>query len=253
MRIIPLGNASAFSKSADGWTCNLLDRNLLLDAAPQAGLALRALGVAADDLEAVVITHTHGDHIFGFPFVLAERSPDNEPLAVIGPQGTREKLERLCALAFSAADPERMHVQEIPTNKQSETKIGPYNLLAVPTIHSHDSLGYRITGPRGTTLGHSGDSGWCDGLLTILQGVDAALVEMTFIEEASDDHLSLRDHLPRILEQVPAPAPIYLTHLGFPRIDYLNALQKMAGTLPSAAARGIFRVLPVEPLKEYNF
>jgi ribonuclease BN (tRNA processing enzyme) len=251
MRIVPLGSASAFSKSSDGWTCNLLDRKLLIDAAPQALLALKTLGVVADDLEALVITHSHGDHIFGFPFILAERSSGKEPLEVIGPAGIREKLVHLCKLAFSAADPAKMRVRELPTNKRSEAEAGGYSLLAVPTLHSDDSLGYKVTGPDGKTLGYGGDSGWNEGLKSVLEDVDAAMVEMTFIDEASEDHLSLREHLPKIMEIVPAPATIYLTHLGYPRMSYLNALQQMMKTLPPAVGRDIFRVVPVEPLKEY--
>ncbi len=253
MIITPLGTASAYSDSTQGWTCNLLNCELLLDAAPQAMLALRSLKITPDDLEAVIITHTHGDHIFGFPFILAERSPDLDPLPVIGPEGTEAKLTRLCELAFSHAAPDKMAVQELPTRETSEVQAGSYRFLAAPTDHSPESLGYKITGPDGTRLGYSGDAAWSKGLREILTGVDAAMVEMTYIDEANDEHLSLHHHLLRLMETVPAPAPIYLTHLGRPRIEYLNALQKMARTLPGPQARDIFRVVPVEELKEYSF
>ena len=181
------------------------------------------------------------------------RSPDLDPLRVIGPEGTEEKLVRLCELAFSHAAPDKMVVQELPSRKVSEIRAGEYHLLAAPTDHSPESLGYKITGPGGTRLGYSGDAAWSTGLKEILAGVDAAMVEMTFIDEENDEHLSLQQHLPLLMEAVLAPAPIFLTHLGRHRIEYLHALQKMARTLPGPQARDIFRVIPVEELKEYSF
>ncbi len=253
MRLVPLGIGSSFSAAPMGWYSNLVDGKLLVDAAPQAVLQLRRLGVAADDLEAVAITHLHGDHVFGFPFLLAERSPELEPIPVVGPEGTGKRLAQLCSLAFSVADPAKMVPIELPPGRKSEAAVGDFRLLAAPTEHTPDSLGYLITGPEGTRLACSGDAAWCDGLRLLLSDADAALVEMTFIKVGKADHLSLAEHLPKIVAAVPAAAPILLTHLSRPRREYLDALRRLRRGLPADEARLLDRVEPAEELREYVF
>lgn len=253
MKITPLGTASAFASSLAGWTCNLIDDSLLVDAAPQAALSLRRLGIRADDLSGVVITHLHGDHVFGFPFILAERSPDLDPLPVIGPEGTEERLAQLCSLAFRHSDPAKMNVLELPPAETTKAQVGEYALLAAPAGHSPESLAYRITGPDGTSLGYSGDAAWCAGLETVLRDVDAAMVEMTHIDGDDPEHLSLRSHLPLILEVVRDGSPVFLSHLSYPSEDYQAALQQMALQLPAETADSLGRVKLVEELAEYHF
>ena len=190
---------------------------------------------------------------FGFPFLLAERSPELEPIPVVGPEGTGERLTRLCSLAFSVADPAKMVPIELPPDRESEAAVSDYRLLAVPTGHTPDSLGYLITGPEGTRLACSGDAAWGDGVRRLLSKADAALVEMTFIEGGKADHLSLAEHLPKVAEAVPAAAPILLTHLSRPRQEYLNALRSLRQNLPTGEAIQLDRVEPAEELKEYVF
>jgi ribonuclease BN (tRNA processing enzyme) len=251
MIIVPLGIGSAFPSAPYGWTCNLIDGTLLVDAAPQAMLSLKHIGVPADDIASALFTHAHADHLFGFPFILAERDPEIDPLQVIGPEGTAEALEHLCSIAFSKAAPEKMSVLELPAGEVSESGFGDYRLLAAPTDHTPESLCYLITGPDGSRLAYSGDAAWGKGLKTILGKADAAMVEMTEIEEAPPDHLSLRQHLPLLLETVPRRAAVYLTHLSRPKSDYMAELERLRRSLPEETAAGLDRVILAEEFEEY--
>ena len=253
MIIIPLGNAAAFGTSATGWTCTLLDNKLLIDAAPQAAKALLRVGLRADDLQGIVFTHLHTDHVFGFPFILAERSPDIEPLKVLGPEGTERRLREICAPAFSRAAPEKMCVGELPAGKTSGTRFCGYDLEAIPVDHTPVSLGYRISDPAGTVLGYGGDSAWCEGLVGVLKDSDAAIVEMTNIDTLEHDHMTLTQHLPLILENISDDTRILLTHLGRPAEEYRAAIERLAGGLPESIAGRLANVAVAEEFRVYDF
>lgn len=253
MILTPLGIGSSFSTAPVGWTCNLIDRRLLIDVAPQATIQLRKLKTEADAIEAVVITHLHSDHVFGFPFLLATRPENLDPLPVFGPEGTAERLELLCSISFSKAAPEKMEVVELPLNKRGEFSIGDYHLRSVSTEHSSESLGFLITDQAGIRLAYGGDSAWCDGLREILSESDAAMVEMTFIEGGTPDHLSLREHLPKVLETVPEHAPVIITHLGKAHECYRTELQNMKKSLDQQEVERLALVKIAEELRDYTF
>lgn len=253
MLLIPLGIGSAYSKAKLSWTCNLIDNRMLVDAAPQAMLQLRKLGISADDISGVLITHLHGDHVFGFPFVLAERSTEPEPLRVLGPEGTEERLTTLCRLAFHNIDQDKMAVTELPTGKDSEGEISGYRIEAISIEHSPESLGYVITDQAGSRLAYTGDAAWCDNLLRLIAETDANVVmtEMTFIEEKTKDHLTLVEHLPKLLHAAPKEARILLTHLSKPRSEYLKALRRLRRSMILEESRRLDLVEPAEEMREY--
>jgi ribonuclease BN (tRNA processing enzyme) len=70
---------------------------LLLDAGPGCHAALRGEGLSSDDLGAVVLSHFHGDHYGGLPFLEldAKRNGRTEPLRVLAPPGAGVRLPAL--------------------------------------------------------------------------------------------------------------------------------------------------------------
>jgi len=68
-----LGTGNAFLPHGRMHSLALIDGVHLIDAPPTALIALRQQGISVADLCSVFITHVHGDHVFGFPFLLLER------------------------------------------------------------------------------------------------------------------------------------------------------------------------------------
>src|SRR5215210_4438477 len=61
--------------------------------------------VRSGAIEAIFISHLHGDHIYGLPGLLATLSMHNRerPLTLVGPEGLREHIE--CVLRTSHHNP----------------------------------------------------------------------------------------------------------------------------------------------------
>ena len=63
--------------------------NFLIDCGASSLPALKRLGIARDDIDLILITHFHGDHFAGLPFLLldAQFSRRARPLVIAGPEG----------------------------------------------------------------------------------------------------------------------------------------------------------------------
>ena len=71
--------------------------NFLIDCGASSLPALKRLGIARDDIDLILITHFHGDHFGGLPFLLldAQFTRRSRPLVIAGPQGIEAKLANL--------------------------------------------------------------------------------------------------------------------------------------------------------------
>ena len=77
---------------------------VLVDAGSTVCLALDRDGIGTAELDRIFITHLHGDHIAGWPFLLLRmvyRDERVRPLTISGPPGTRETFESLARLCYS--------------------------------------------------------------------------------------------------------------------------------------------------------
>src|SRR5215213_3867816 len=74
---------------------------LLFDCGEGTQHQLLRAAVRSGSIEAIFVSHLHGDHIYGLPGLLASLSMNNRerPLTLVGPDGLREYLE--CVLATS--------------------------------------------------------------------------------------------------------------------------------------------------------
>lgn len=167
---------------------------LLIDAGRGVLMRLSAAGVGAGQLDVVLLTHLHSDHITDLGDLITTRwitSFAPNPLRIIGPVGTAEHLANL--LDALAADIEfRMAhhddlswappvtITEVTTNGDAPVEIWRSDateeatvVRAAPTDHRpvHPSLGYRVA--HGTTAAVlAGDTVPCAGLDALAAGAD---------------------------------------------------------------------------------
>ncbi len=126
--------------------------------------SLRELGLAPDDLTAVLITHTHTDHISGLQTLLKRTA---FPICVT-PQTGRGLVYRLAGIE------ERL--RELTLCRP--ILLGNCTVTAFPTAHdAPGACGFRLDTPVGS-IGILTDTGYItDEALDILPGVDLAVLE----------------------------------------------------------------------------
>jgi len=191
----------------------------LVDAGSTVCLALDRDGAGTAELDGIFITHLHGDHIAGWPFLLLRMVHLDErtrPLTISGPPGTRETLESLARLCYGESSlREKMSFeityQELAVEERAAIDCGGILVDTFPLAHHRSSIGL-VFESGDSRIGVSGDTGWCAGLERLVEASDTLIIECTTLAREGGKHLSLaeiRAHLDRF-----AHRNTYLVHLG---------------------------------------
>jgi ribonuclease Z len=200
------------------WNSFVLDGRVLVEPAPTALPHLRRCGIPALDLDAVVVSHFHPDHTFGWPFLLLEllRVGHDWPLSIVGPPGIEAFLDdmlRLAAIpdiADAAAAMLDLRYVEVDGTWQDA---GPLRLRAVEVDHVDHlrCFGYLFERDA-TTVGYSGDCRPCPGLDELAAAADVLVLECNGSHPPPKAHQDPDDV--RALRQRFPGTRFVLTHLG---------------------------------------
>ena len=126
--------------------------SLLLDCGEGTQTAARRAGVNLMKLDAICLTHYHGDHIFGLPGLLQTLGCQGRtrPLALYGPKGLGEVWAALRVLTGPLPYPVCPEVLDATAALWARFGGWPQGakLTPVPTRHRVTSQGYRLDLPR---------------------------------------------------------------------------------------------------------
>lgn len=131
------------------WLTSLMVRcrgkNILIDCGEGTQIALKEAGLSAHDIDVILLTHFHGDHVMGLPGILMSMgtSGRTEPVVVVGPKGLTEIVPKLCVVAgfpFQLLGHElsgRQEILEVPG-------FTDYHIHAFRVSHSVETWGYSL-------------------------------------------------------------------------------------------------------------
>ena len=106
MKLTIIGSGDAFGSGGRFNTCFFLETAkaaLLIDCGASALPALRGQGIDPNRIDAIVLSHLHGDHFGGIPFLLLDSqflARREKPLMIAGPPGTRARLDAAMEVFF---------------------------------------------------------------------------------------------------------------------------------------------------------
>jgi ribonuclease J len=153
LRVLPLGGLGEIGKNMTVVEYEdrivVVDTGLRFPTAEMMGIDLVLPDFAylrdrADDIEAIVVTHGHEDHLGALPFVLRELGQD---IPVLGRRLTM-------AMARSKLDEHKLRDVELEDVEPGEKlELGPFDLELIHMTHSiPDSCGVALTTDLGTML-----------------------------------------------------------------------------------------------------
>lgn len=175
-----LGTGNAFCPPDRLHSLVLVDGHILVDAPPTVVPQLRRLGLSPADLTDLLITHWHGDHTFGLPFLLLERKYISDRAGAHGlrihcHEGGEARLSALCELAYPDT------LSDLPWLSWNEgaVEIEGWKVTRFEVCHdpATDPHGYRME-KDGFVLVHCGDSGPCENIERLAAEADVMLLEM---------------------------------------------------------------------------
>ncbi len=221
VRVTFLGTGDAFNARGQCHACHLIQApqaTALLDCGPSALLALKRQGIPANSIDLVALSHLHGDHFAGVPFLLLASiydTPRTTPLTIIGPPGTRRRIDELYRTLYREISqrPLPFPFQCIETNGDETIEHDGFEVrgFRVPHQERETSLGLRVS-TDGKTVLYSGDTGWTEDLVEQSHGTDLFICECCFFETRVDFHLDY----PRIAANRDrfGGKRLVLTHIG---------------------------------------
>jgi len=221
MKLHILGCGDAFGsggRNQSGYLVEADDKLFLLDCGPTTLLALKRAGFDPQRLDAILLSHLHGDHFGGIAFFFLEYlyiQPRLEPLVIAGPPGTEFKVRALFQLMYGGGTDDK----EIPPTRfvvlQPDEPADVNGIAVAPFRVPHQSdavsLGLKVT-YDGKRILFSGDSLWTESLIEHARGVDLFLCECSFYRQQPGMHVNYQA-LTANLDRLHCKQ-LLLTHLG---------------------------------------
>jgi len=221
LRLHVLGSGDAFGSGGRLQTCLCLEgpdgARVLVDCGATSLVALKRAGIEPRSVGCVLVSHLHGDHFGGLPFLVLDSqfARREAPLTIAGPPGTCERLATAMDVLFPGSSrlARRFRVDLIELAPGATTTIGSLSVAGFPVEHESGAPSYALRVEwAGRTVVYSGDTEWCEALIDAARGADLFVCEAYTFERRIRyhlDHATLARHLDRIHAR-----RVILTHLG---------------------------------------
>jgi len=220
-RLTFLGTADAFASGGRAHSAYWIDDArgaYCLDFGPTSLSRAKALGRDPDELDGVLLTHLHGDHIGGLAVLLMDlefRAHRTRPLVIAGPPGHQKRVTALRNSSFPSlvqrghSYPLVFETTEVPG---TVTFLGR-EVTAIRARHDSEAVASSLVVDDGACrLAFSGDTGWQETLPELVRGADAFVCECSEVEPGFWAHLSVAEietHRAAL-----AVGRLFLSHLG---------------------------------------
>jgi ribonuclease BN (tRNA processing enzyme) len=206
--------------------------NFLIDCGASSLPALKRLAIARDAIDLILITHFHGDHFGGLPFLLldAQFTGRARPLVIAGPPGIEMRLAQVMEALFehSSKTRQRFDLSVVALNPGETQAFGAVNVTPFPVVHGLSGgpfLAYRVEA-EGRVIAYSADTEWTETLIPAARDADLFIAEAYYYDKVVKNHLSLKTleaHLPKI-----KPKRLILTHMSDDMLGRLETLHHTA-------------------------
>jgi len=220
LKLHVLGSGDAFGSGGRFQTCLLLESargRLLVDCGATSLVAMRRAGIDPLTIDAIALSHLHGDHFGGLPFLIldAQFRRRTAPLIIAGPRGVRQRVEAAMEVFFpgSTGVTRRFTVEFVEFADGTAARVGGLTVTPFAVVHASGAPAHALRVEDGErVVTYSGDTEWTDRLLGAARGADLFVCEAYVYDRAVKFHLSHEDV--RAHRDALGCRRILLTHMG---------------------------------------
>lgn len=196
------GSGDSFGSGGRFQTCIVVDgprSRFAIDFGASSLIALAQRGIEPNSLDAILLTHLHGDHAGGVPFLLVDAmlaARRTRPLTIAGPRDLRARLDAIREALFPGSG--------VMTPKF------PIDWIEMEPGRSHQVLDLVVTPERARhtqetnptalrvqvgdkVVSYTGDTEWTDEVAKAARGADLLIAESYFFEKPVRWHLNYPD------------------------------------------------------------
>ncbi len=171
MKVRFLGNGG-FISSGLPYNAFVLDGEFLIESPPDVMGTLRAQGIDYRRIRRIYLSHFHGDHYFGMPFItlnlmndLMADGREPERIQVIGPKGLREHLMDLQSTAVSPDNPSVAWMDKLFDFREIDASArlrlpDAVEMIFHPMAHEKETYGFSILRDGECLLTYLADTRW---------------------------------------------------------------------------------------------
>lgn len=232
MQIRFVGSGDAFGSGGRYQTCIRLQGHgytVLIDCGATSLTALKAQHLDPGEVDAVVISHLHGDHFGGLPFLILDGqfTGRTKALTVLGPLGTKGRLaaamETLYPGSTSAQRRFDLNIIELD-GTGAAARAGPLTVHSWEVDHASGAPALAVRARIGThSFAYSGDTAWTAALIMAAEGSDVFACEAYTYEKPVRYHLDYRTVHQHANEM--ATNLLVLTHMGPSMLTRLHDIE----------------------------
>ena len=226
-----IGSGDAFGSGGRFQACISLrsaQMHVLLDCGASSLIALKRLELAPTSIDAVIVSHLHGDHFGGIPFLVLDQqfARRHHPLLIAGPPGVRERVLQAMEILFpgSSGVERQFELRFVELVERVPTSLGAAVVTAYELVHASGAPAYGLRLACDERLiSYSGDTEWTDALVQLADGADLFICEAYAFEKAIRYHLSyatLTQHRDRLRCR-----RLVLTHMSTDMLQHLSAIE----------------------------
>src|SRR5688572_7283280 len=178
IRLQFLGSGDAFGGGGRFQTCIMLSgagEAVLLDCGASSLVALKRAGVDPGEIGVVAVSHLHGDHFGGLPFLVLDGqfSRRTRPLVIAGPPGTGARVEAAMEVFFpgSTRVARRFETGFVELVERHASRLGAVAVTPFAVVHESGAPSYALRVEYGGKIvAYSGDTEWTETLIDAARG-----------------------------------------------------------------------------------
>ena len=216
-----VGSGDSFGSGGRFQTCIVVDgpgSRFAIDFGASSLIALAQQGIDHNSLDAILLTHLHGDHCGGVPFLLIDAmlaARRARPLVIAGPRDLRPRMDALREALFpgSAVMTPRFPLEWIAMEPGRAHPVLDLVVTPEPARHTRETnpTALRVE-VDGRVVTYTGDTEWTEDVARAARGADLLIAECYFHDKPVKWHLNYPDiaaHAGRV-----GARRLILTHLS---------------------------------------
>ncbi|MCX5908874.1 MAG: MBL fold metallo-hydrolase [Deltaproteobacteria bacterium] len=188
----------------------------LIDCGTSSLIAMRRFGVDPGQIDIILLSHLHGDHFGGIPFLIldAQFSRRTRPLIIAGPPGLKRRIVDAMEVFFpgSSQVPQKFIIEYIEYQDRRPVPLGVVKAIPFTVIHPSGAPSYALrVETQGKVITYSGDTEWTQALVEAARGADIFICEAYMFEKKVKYHLDYRTLMAH-RKELDSPR-LFLTHM----------------------------------------
>jgi ribonuclease BN (tRNA processing enzyme) len=224
-----VGSGDSFGSGGRFNTCFLVNAPgvcFCIDFGTSSLIALNRLGIAHNSIDVILLTHLHGDHCGGIPFLLVDAmlaAKRERPLTIAGPRETTARMKSLAAALMPGMQlmTPKFAVTYTDMHVLADYRVGPLKVTTFPAVHTREtnptSLRVEVAGK---IIAYTGDSEWTEHMPALADGADLFIAECYYYSKPVRFHLNYPD-IAKHKSTIKAKR-LVLTHFGREMLDNLD-------------------------------